>query len=554
MSSSEQFVKVLYDVLKEEEEQQPVLSKEDFSQMVRELCYAKYVVKEHDIPMSYYKSKEEKMTIDGHGKHNLVKPENSRYLYDVDLKKYYTQALIREQKDGIDSWFDYFTSEESNSIPLWAKMWAFLGVLKTASYHQGVMEPRRDGETSFFARLDKEVLEKSIKEVKKKFKGDLSRYNLRVLLRLKTFKDLFGIYFEEYQKKVEKTPLSQDGIWVDFYHEILADSEKKKKQGEKTEFEKLHDTVKGFNTGWKIEGILNKEDSVYHYIDDPSKVVNCRIYLTKDETGNYSIPRMMMTLSHWEEVLDVQGIGPNQKVEGSLESILNEKLNSMKYGEKYIEKKYDLDLLDRMYQNYQIRELTLEELTLLYSYSNYDPRVEKMKRGRDRRKDLAIVYDCTPEEIGIEKEDLYKHQLVYYEKSIIYHDMYQKILRCGFQLPKIVKYGVILPNVTDDKDLILPDVVGGTLALPRLRRGHQLKLSRRVYTCLDINNLETLVGVELPEVCGLIYYHNKELSLKEAKQLQEEELARMTSGEWQESDIHKTYGMKAFWYYKNGLS
>ena len=36
--------------------------------------------------------------------------------------------IINEQKDSLDNWLNYFFSEDSSYMEMWAKVWAFQGI------------------------------------------------------------------------------------------------------------------------------------------------------------------------------------------------------------------------------------------------------------------------------------------------------------------------------------------------------------------------------------------------------------------------------------------
>jgi hypothetical protein len=80
------------------------------------------------------------------------------------------EEVIRNQKKSLDTWIDYFTSEESSSTPIWAKYWAFLGIIKMGV--QSISE--KDGVRRFtynkrekitfnsFPELNREALAKAV--------------------------------------------------------------------------------------------------------------------------------------------------------------------------------------------------------------------------------------------------------------------------------------------------------------------------------------------------------------------------------------------------------
>ena len=214
------------------------------------------------------------------------------------------------------------------------------------------------------------------------------------------------------------------------------------------------------------------------------------------------------------------------------------------------------------------RELTVEELKFLYFSRFTDPGMDKLRSKRNKREDLARIFNCSPSEIGLKKEDLYNNQLVFFDNYIIYNNMYDKMRAAGLNLPKYTRFGVILPHVTSPSDLILPEQVGGTLALPalesiegldltikavhidltNLRDGHGLVLSDDVGS-YELSNLNSLVGVKLPDNRLSLIYHDRCYNLISARRLQEEEYK--TYGDNPVPKLRR-YGYRHNWYYKKG--
>ena len=234
----------------------------------------------------------------------------------------------------------------------------------------------------------------------------------------------------------------------------------------------------------------------------------------------------------------------------------------------YIDDEENLKKLEKLYGVYEYRELTKEELYFLYFSGFVNPRMDRIRAKRNKKEDLARIFDCSEDEIGLKKEDLYSNQLVFFDNFIIYNNMYDKMRSMGFYLPKYTRFGVILPYVKSTKDLILPEVIGGTLALPSLdsiegldlpqkcrhidlnniRDGNGLVLSDNI-GAYELQNLDTLIGVTLPERRLSLFYHDSHYFLEAARKLQEEEMKTYDPNQPRKV---KKYGYRHNWYYKNG--
>lgn len=578
MKNDNSFIKELYDMLIVTNDKD--LIGKNLEDNVRNLCYEKYVIKPENISRKYYAKIEKRLFDLGYGIIHLNDTAIKYANINKELRDEYTFMVIREQKDGIDTWLNYLSSNKSNHIPTWAKLTVFNEILDIDNSDNGEIKNRINTPAPF-VRFDEEVLNKCIDIIKEKY-GELTDTGIKKEMFRHIFKYL---YVRELHLKDKRLKDITDGIWIDYHCETIDVVSNKMLEGKITEYERLHNSIKGYNTGWRISKIVDY-DSFKRNIPQPCKI-SYHVYYTKDDNGEYKIPRMYIRTGEYGSPEEATGIN-EAFIEDKLEEKLNERLNEigvrrwavvanklMTAG--LLRTVQQMKRLDELYKNRKDRELTKEDLTFLYEINESivsfvdtrDPRIAKLKKGRNKREDLAIVFDCKPEEIGLEKDDLYNNQLVFYDNFIIYNNMYNEMRANGFHLPKIVRYGVILPHVKDPEGLILPEYVGGTLALPSIERGYGLVLPKKcsfidlsglktgfgvtfpdsVY-CMDLNNLETLIGVNFPKSCSTITYHGVDYTLEEAKELQQEELK--TYDPFNKKDKVITYGIKTTWYYKNG--
>ena len=496
----------------------------NLEEQTRNLCYDKYITKYENLPKEYFKNKKEGYLERGFG----ICP-----IFDRDGKLTYIgwkerDIYYRDQKDTIDCLFDYLLINKT--IPTWTKVLILKSVLEI-----------KDKETYSLVNIDKEIIKKNAKianlmDLKTMYGDDFN-----------TAKEIFKkLYTDDIKLKELKRKNTIDGVWVKFEASL-------------SEYARLNKTIQGYNTGWNIEKI------------EPSLGVapqNAEVYYTKDENNKYTVPRIILYV-HVNGIFAemVEGIGKNNSVEECLNDVLNQKLDTIDAGYIFKMELDNMKTLDKMYKEYKSRDLTKDELNFLYFSRVVDPRMDKIRRVRNKKEDLARVFDCDPSEIGLEKEDLYDRQLVFFDNYIIYNNMYDKMRSLGFHLPKYVRNGVILPHVKSPEGLILPEWVGGTLALPMLESLGDIKLPTRcrginLSSIKDgeglvlsdevgsyyLNNLDTLVGVTLPEHRLDLVYHDCRYDLEEAKELQEEE-----KNTYIVKSKEKRYAYILHdWYYKRG--
>ena len=503
MKNNNQFVEQLYNSFLLAENNREIKNSKNFEEDVRKLCYEKYV----------------------------VKPE--------DVRSNYSAVIIREQQDGLDKWFDYLKSRSSHNIPTWIRLFVF----------KFAMESNGKKKTDPFVRLDPEVLNKCMSTINGRIGRSLFDTDMK---RLKEF--FMGMYLRELNEKEREDAKKTDGVWIKF------DSGGEDAFKTTSQYNKIHEAIKGYNTGWQIQ-MINDWDFY--------------VYFTKDDNDKYKIPRIIIGTDD-NYIKYVRGKGEGGNVEENLNDIFEKKLDEVPGGGYYKKQLHDDRLLDKLDKEHKYRKLTKEELAFLYEINRYintftysrDERIDRIKRGRNKKEDLAEVFNCLPSQIGTEKEDLYRTQLVYYDKSNIYLNMYRKMEEQGFHLPKYVRHGVILPYIRSAKDLILPEYVGGTIALPHLASAKGLVLPKEadyVYfsdlrngeglvlpdyaTAVDIRNLYSLLGVTFPKCCYRIYYHGECYSLEEIIELQKEEERTYDPNAPRRE---KKYGKIPNEYYRNG--
>ena len=125
-----------------EEMHKRAATKESRIKILKQMYYAKYVIRSEDIPESYYKLQEQIALERGYGHVRITEAD----------KRKLQEEVIENQKRSLDIWLDYFLSEDSRFYPFWAKYWAFQGMLKLGSYDKskGTLYNQELGKISLF--------------------------------------------------------------------------------------------------------------------------------------------------------------------------------------------------------------------------------------------------------------------------------------------------------------------------------------------------------------------------------------------------------------------
>ena len=126
---------------------------EELEKYLKKRYYDAYVIKEEDIPESYWKHQEQIALERGHG-----------YLeYTDQLKRKEVNTIISDQQKSLDKWINYLM-KENTTYPMWVRYWAFQGMLKLGSFskEKGMFLKRSKGTTAPFPELNAEALWKNI--------------------------------------------------------------------------------------------------------------------------------------------------------------------------------------------------------------------------------------------------------------------------------------------------------------------------------------------------------------------------------------------------------
>lgn len=469
-----------------------------YLQMIKSLYYDRYVIKEKDIPESYLRNLEARYLNEGYGHVNLVNPQNDS---DESYRNECIGDIIRTQKDSLNSWLNYFLSADSEYLPMWAKVWAFHGMLKIGNLEDDKSGYKRRSNVTVnpFVELDSEILARCFEllNVKQMTDDDLDK-----LVRTGNFSKLYGSLLSK-KKQIKRTGIK--GIWKKYNRETEKDALKKEKSGIEPEYMKLYNSLQLYNTGWCTAG--SKETAMLHINGG-----DFYVYYSIDENGEYKIPRIAIRMKG-NAIGEIRGIAPSQNIESDMEMILEEKLKEFPDASRYKKKVNDMKILTEIYQKYINHiEFTKEELRFLYEIDTKidgfgyddDPRIAEIIKFRSRRRDLSIIFDCNEDEIGLSKSDL-NRKLVYYDGNIELSDLSN--LK-QFELPKYVVGDLNLDGLTSIDGLMLPEKVGWDLHLGSLKNAEGLVLPKSIGGSLNLNGLTTAKGLVIPQHISSCLYLN----------------------------------------------
>lgn len=167
---------------------------------IRNFYHQQHVIKPADVPESYFDNQRRLAREQGHGDIEIT----------PDIRHQATEVIISDQKSTLDTWLNYFTSPDSDSIPMWAKYWAFTGMLKLSTFDkQSHSFAVRDKNTvAPFPDLNREALAYVIDHMVKKYGKEYLDTQSEIT---KTHRQLEEIERYERQVRIIKTGIDAKG-------------------------------------------------------------------------------------------------------------------------------------------------------------------------------------------------------------------------------------------------------------------------------------------------------------------------------------------------------
>lgn len=162
---------------------------------------------------------------------------------------------------------------------------------------------------------------------------------------------------------------------------------------------------------------------------------------------------------------EIKGIAKDQNLETNMEKALSIKLEEFPDKDKYLKKVRDMERLTKIYNEYQTRELTKEELRFLYEIDgkilgfgyNEDPRIKEIITGRNIKQDLSKAFNCTEDQISLTKEQALLGNVVYHYGNL---DLGSLTSLKNVTFPETIGYDLILRSLTSLEGVILPKIIG----------------------------------------------------------------------------------------------
>ena len=483
--------------------------------LLKNFYYDLYVIKPENIPESYFNNQIVLARERGYG--NII-------LSDKDKERMIKQ-VIDDQKETLDKWIEYFLyDEESSYYEMWEKYWVFQGLQTLGKYDKETYKfSKRDKTTVYpFPPVEREYIFTTLKLMEDFLKDKKTENEIKNALEAGNFKLLYEYVIKQSMLRGEKQSSSTSGKWIKY------------EQG--SDYNILRNSLQGYYTGWCTAAGENfAKDQLAHG--------DFYVYYTLDNSGEAKVPRIAIRMDGSTNINEIRGIADNQNMEPEMMPILEEKLEEFPDREKYYKKEHDMKLLTLIDKKVNKNiELSLEELKFLYETDNEiegfgyekDPRIQEIQNKRNQKKDCALIYNISEDEVALSQGEWHKKPKQYKVllstlmldhltsadgltlPKIIYGSLYLNVLTDAknLTLPKNVHKSLYLNHITNGEDLILPEKIGKDLYLNRLTGAENLILPKTVGGSLYLRSLKYVKQLTLPEIVGENLYLDSLVSIE----------------------------------------
>ncbi len=402
------------DRFKEIIEREDPHEKERGIRALKKVLYDKFVIKPGKIPEAYFNSIKRRKREEGRG--NIEISE--------EYRRTISNSIIKDQEKSLGRWIDYLASKNAK-FPDWLKYYTLRNILKMGRYDKGKKKftERYGGTAALFPDINREALAVVLNDLETKYSGDkikpamkdresqfLKRRDIKSEIKelykqaldKNNFPELYVLAIEEFNPIPEELLKITEGKWVEY--------------PEGSDYMKLVDSISDYGTGWCLRGESACED----YLKDNTLF----IYYSRDKKGNPVVPRAVMVVNSDNKIEEMRGVAHGENPDPYIGEIVEAKLKEHPDGEKFEKKSTDSKFLREIYRKVNGKEeLNKDELLFLYEINSpieefgyngeRDPRINEIRKTRDKERDMLIVFESTPDQIARGIEAINKNTKVY---------------------------------------------------------------------------------------------------------------------------------------------
>jgi len=453
---------------------------------IKDYYHKEHVIKEKDIPESYFENQKRLAREQGHGDIEITD----------EMKTQLSEVIVSDQESTLDNWVDYFSSSDADSYPMWSKYWAFNGMLKISSFDKEKHAfAKRDKDTvAPFPDLNREALAYAVDSIvkkanKEKIPATDNNPELKKLLDGANFGKLYAYAIEKVTPTEENELLNTKGEWITY--------------PKNSDHMPLVESLQGHGTGWCTAGELTAKTQL--------KAGDFHVYYSHDKDGQPTIPRVAIRMQE-NNIAEVRGIAPEQNLDPYIGDVVNKKLAEFPDGKEYQKKSADMKRVTEIdKKNNAKEELTKDDLRFLYQLDSKiegfgyheDPRIKEIIAKRDIKSDVSSVTGYPKEQISTTEEEAMSGKIKFYLGDL---DLRHLHSGKGHKLPESVVGDLDLSDLEYIEGLKLPKSISGDLDLRRLPSAKGLKLPKSIGGDLYLHSLDSFKGLKLPERIGGVLY------------------------------------------------
>ena len=450
--------------------------------LLKSFYYDLYVIKPENIPDAYFQNQVRLARERGYGNIELTEEDKRRM----------TEEVIDDQRKSLDKWIEYFLyDEESKSYGMWEKYWVFQGLQNLGKYDKETGKfSKRDKTTVYpFPPVEREYIFTTLKLMEDFLKDKKGEEDIKQALSTGNFKLLYEYVIKQSFLKGEHQSNSDGGKWIKY------------EQG--SDYNILRDSLQGYYTGWCTAAGEN-------FAKDQLAGGDFYVYYSLDKNGEAKVPRIAIRMDGKDKIGEIRGIADNQNMEPEMMPILEEKLKEFPDRDKYLKKEHDMKLLtliDKKVNNNI--ELTLDELKFLYEINGQikgfgyeeDPRIEEIKRKKNKRRDYSLIYNVKEEEVALSQEEWKKSpdkfKVLNDNLDLSHYNNLDNIV-----LPKYISGNLNLSSLSNANGIVFPQQVGGDLELNKLTNAEGLVLPESIGGSILLFSIANAKGLVLPKSIG----------------------------------------------------
>ena len=295
---------------------------------IKRVYHREYIIKPENVPDSYFETQKRLARERGHGNIEITQ----------DIRNSLIQIIIDNQKYSLDTWIEYLAQDTDTNYPMWAKYWAFVGMVKLSSYdkEKKAFRTRNRNTVDPFPELNREALAYAIQLIVRKVeRRDNNNPELETLLRSANF----GIYYAYALEKVTNTSKEDlsntNGKWVLY------------KRG--SDHRILMDALAGHGTTWCT---ATGETTARGHLD----AGDFWVYYSEDSKGKSTIPRVAIRMEG-NHIAEIRGIATEQNLDPYIGEIVSDKLKDFgEEGESYVKKSSDMQRLTEISRRFYMGE------------------------------------------------------------------------------------------------------------------------------------------------------------------------------------------------------